>query len=136
VKAQRIARMLRTGEVYSGRSVPLLPMSLETCRAIVAPRDLYRKVWALKDVEWRDGAMVLLVKVFPEQPGQDYATARDLAAHLRAIRRAGVSLRGLRVKGYRGRESKGELARAAMRARRVRVPPIQPGIFIPPFRST
>ena len=108
MKAQRIARMLRTGEVYSGRSVLLLPMSRETFKATVAPRDLYRKVWAVKSAEWSEGALVLLVKVFP---GQDYATARDLAVHLRAIRRAGVSLRGLRVKPYRHRESKGELGR-------------------------
>jgi hypothetical protein len=111
VKAKRIARMLRTGEVYSGRSLLLLPMSRETFKAVVAPRDMYRKVWAVKDVEWRDGALELLVKIFPTQPGQDYATARDLASHLRAIRRAGVSLRGLRVKPYRHRESKAELGR-------------------------
>ena len=36
-----------------------------------------------------DGALELLVKVFPEQPGQDYATARDLAGAPGAIRRAG-----------------------------------------------
>lgn len=111
MKAKRIARMLCTGEVYSGRSVLLLPMSRETFKATVAPRDLYRKVWAVKSAEWSEGALVLLVKVFPGQPGQDYATARDLAVHLRAIRRAGVSLRGLRVKPYRHRESKGELGR-------------------------
>ena len=111
VKAQRIARMLRTGEVYSGRSVLLLPMSRETYKAVVAPRGLYRKVWAVKSAEWSRGALELLVKVFPGQPGQDYATARDLAVHLRAIRRAGVSLRGLRVKPYRHRESKAQLRR-------------------------
>lgn len=111
MKAKRIARMLRTGEVYSGRSVLLLPMSLETFDAMVAPRDLYRKVWAVKSAEWSRGMLELLVKIFPEQPGQDYATARDLAVHLRAIRRAGVSLRGLRVKPYRHRESKADLGR-------------------------
>jgi hypothetical protein len=117
VKAQRIARLLRTGEVYSGRSVLLLPMSRATFDAVVAPRYLYRKVWAVKSAQWSRGALELLVKVFPGERGehgrdsQDSATARALAAQLRAIRRAGVSLRGLRVKPYRHRESKAGLRR-------------------------
>lgn len=129
MKAQRIARLLRTGEVYSGRSVLLLPMSRETFDAVVAPRELRWTVWAVKSAHWRCGMLELLVKVFPGERGErgergwdsrDYATARDLAAHLRAIRRAGVSVRGLRVAGYRSRESKAELMESRAELRRLR----------------
>lgn len=126
MKAQRIARLLRTGEVYSGRSVLLLPMSRATFDAVVAPRELRWAVWAVKSAHWRCGMLELLVKVFPGERGErgwdsrDYATARALAAHLRAIRRAGVSVRGLRVAGYRSRESKAELMESRAELRRLR----------------
>jgi hypothetical protein len=113
--------MLRTGEVYRGRSVLLLRIGLATWKRDVAPRDLCRKVWALKSIEWRRGVLVLVVKLFPEVPGQDYATAREIARELRGIRRTGVSIRGirhsgvsipgLRVMGYQGRESKSDIGR-------------------------
>lgn len=107
VKAQRLLRMLHTGEVYAFRSVLVLPMGLATYCFDVAPRGLYWAVPALKSEAWVYGAMELLVKL--HDPESDYHTARILARHLRAIRRAGVSLRGLRVKGYRSRATKYEL---------------------------
>jgi hypothetical protein len=92
--------MLRTGEVYRGRSVLLLRIGLAT---------------------WKRDVLVLVVKLFPEVPGQDYATAREIARELRGIRRTGVSIRGirhsgvsipgLRVMGYQGRESKSDIGR-------------------------
>lgn len=107
MKAATVERMLCTGEVYPNRSVLLLPMSRELFKAAVAPRRLERNVWAIKSAEWSRGFLELLVKVFPDEPGQDFSTARSIARELRAIRRAGVSVTGLRIKPYRHREKKG-----------------------------
>lgn len=109
MKAQRLLRMMRTGEVYSGRTVLVLPMPRAAFDAVVAPRNLYWNVRNIKSAVWTRGSLELLVKLFPEDHDTDHWTARSLARHLRAMRRAGVSLRGLRVMPYRHRERKADL---------------------------
>lgn len=107
MKARTVLRMLRTGEVYETRSVLLLPMARDVYHATVEPLSVARRVWCVKSSEWYRGSWELLVKVFWGEPAQTWRSAREIAAVLRRVRRAGVSLRGLKVMPYRHREPKG-----------------------------
>jgi len=95
VKTRTIHRMLRTGEVYTGRAVLVVPMARATYDAHA---DLWRALerdGCIKAVDYhaRRHGVEVLVKLFPRDPGCDHRTARLLRNALVRLGRRGAAVR-------------------------------------------
>lgn len=111
MKTQRLHRLLRTGEIYEGRTVLCLPMTRAEYVTHVEPLALDR-IGAVKGVDYdrRRRWAEILVKLFPRAPGCDHATARALRRALTTLRRRGLDVR-VRVYPVRWRLTKREIGR-------------------------
>lgn len=112
MKTRTIHRMLRTGEVYTGRAVLVVPMARATYDAHA---DLWRALerdGCIKAVDYhaRRHGVEVLVKLFPRDPGCDHRTARLLRNALVRLGRRGVSVR-VAIYPARWRMTKWELGR-------------------------
>lgn len=112
MKTRTIHRLLRTGEVYTGRAVLVVPMTRATY-------DQHADLWHALD---RDGCVKavdyharhhcaeVLVKLFPRDPGCDHRTARILRNALARLSRRGVAVR-VGIYPARRRMTKWEIGR-------------------------